>query len=182
LNAPALHKVNISLHSFEANALQMPFEDYLRSCIRFGMQSGEMIVCYRLWNGGGANEKNTEIEAMLKAAFPEPWKQERSGIRIGYRTFLQHDNKFDWPSPAAEDFGENGFCYGLRDQLGVLCDGTVVPCCLDGNGVIKLGNLLSDDLETILNTERAQKLYNGFSCRKAVESLCRHCGYATRFR
>lgn len=36
LSAPALHKVNISLHAFEANDLRMPFSQYLDGCLRFG--------------------------------------------------------------------------------------------------------------------------------------------------
>ena len=73
------------------------------------------------------------------------------------------------------------FCYGLRDQLGVLCDGTVVPCCLDHDGDLALGNLLTQDMEEILNSPRAKAIYEGFSNREATEELCRKCGYARRF-
>ena len=83
---------------------------------------------------------------------------------------------------AAEDRGDSVFCYGLRDQFGVLCDGRVIPCCLDREGEITLGNLLEgDDIENILSGERATNIRNGFSCRRAVEELCRRCGYAQRF-
>ena len=74
------------------------------------------------------------------------------------------------------------FCYGLRDQLGVLCDGTVVPCCLDHDGDLALGNLLHQDMEEILNSPRAKAIYEGFSHREAAEELCRKCGYARRFQ
>ena len=36
LEAPALHKVNISLHAFEANDLSIPFSEYLQGCFQFG--------------------------------------------------------------------------------------------------------------------------------------------------
>ncbi|MBR4944951.1 MAG: SPASM domain-containing protein, partial [Peptococcaceae bacterium] len=75
----------------------------------------------------------------------------------------------------------NVFCYGLRDQLGVLCDGTVVPCCLDHDGDLALGNLFQQTLDEILQSPRAQAIYQGFSNRQAVEPLCRRCGYARRF-
>ena len=81
----------------------------------------------------------------------------------------------------APDGGEKVFCYGLRDQLGVLCDGTVVPCCLDHEGDIVLGNLFQEDLDAILASPRAQAIYRGFSDGKAAEELCRRCGYARRF-
>lgn len=182
LGSKALHKVNISLHAFEANDLDVPFEEYLRRCFEFGKAAeGKVLVAYRLWNNGGADAKNEAIKATLAQYFPGHWIQERRGIRIGQRVYLEHGDKFDWPDLAAEDGGEQVFCYGLRDQLGVLCDGTVVPCCLDHEGDLRLGNLFHQDMEEILASSRAKAIYEGFSNRRAVESLCRRCGYARRF-
>ena len=82
---------------------------------------------------------------------------------------------------SAEDTGAQRFCRGLRDQIGVLCDGTVVPCCLDHEGDIALGNLFEDELSDIMSTERAHRIYDGFSQRLAAEALCRRCGYSMRF-
>ena len=72
-------------------------------------------------------------------------------------------------------------CIRDREQLAVLSDGTVVPCCLDHEGDIPLGNLLERDLEDILRGPRARALYDGFSRRRPSEALCRRCGYARRF-
>jgi radical SAM protein with 4Fe4S-binding SPASM domain len=182
LASPGLHKVNISLHAFEANDLSVPFEEYLHRCLSFGTAAeGKVLVSYRLWNSGGADELNDQIQDTLKQYFPEDWVQERRGIRIGNRVYLEHGDKFDWPDLNAADGGTQVFCYGLRDQLGVLCDGTVVPCCLDHEGDLALGNLFTQDLAEILETKRARAIYEGFSNRTATESLCRRCGYARRF-
>ena len=182
LASPGLHKVNISLHAFEANDLSVPFEEYLRRCLSFGKAAeGKVLVSYRLWNSGGADELNEQIQETLKQYFPEDWVQERRGIRIGERVYLEHGDKFDWPDLTAADGGEQVFCYGLRDQLGVLCDGTVVPCCLDHEGDLALGNLFQQDMEEILASPRAKAIYEGFSNRIAAEELCRRCGYARRF-
>ena len=182
LASPGLHKVNISLHAFEANDLSVPFEEYLRRCLSFGKAAeGKVLVSYRLWNSGGADELNDQIQETLKQYFPEDWVQERRGIRIGNRVYLEHGDKFDWPDLTAADGGDCVFCHGLRDQIGVLCDGTVVPCCLDHEGDIALGNLFDQTLEEILESPRAKALYDGFSQRKATEELCRRCGYARRF-
>ena len=183
LASPALHKVNISLHAFEANDLAVPFSDYLKGCFAFGRAAqGKVLISYRLWNRGGQDEKNDEILSAMEDYFPKPWTRERHGIRIGNRVFLEYGDKFDWPDLNAADGGENVFCYGLRDQIGVLCDGSVVPCCLDHEGDLSLGNLHETDLETILQTEKAQAIYRGFQQRKAAEELCRKCGYARRFQ
>lgn len=182
LSAPNLHKVNISLHAFEANDLKTPFGQYLEDCFQFGKAAnGEKLVVYRLWNQGGADTQNEEICKVMETYFPKPWVTERQGIRIGNRTYLEYAQKFDWPDLQAEEGSEKLFCYGLRDQLGVLWDGTVVPCCLDHDGDLALGNLFRQDMETILSSPRAQAIYDGFSQKKAVEPLCRRCGYARRF-
>ena len=182
LSAPGLHKVNISLHAFEANDLSVPFETYLRGCFDFGKAAvGTKLISYRLWNNHGQDEKNGEILNLLEQYFPKPWVQERHGIRIGDRVYLEHGDKFDWPDLTAPDGGCGVFCHGLRDQIGVLCDGTVVPCCLDHEGDIALGNLFTQSLDEILDSPRSKAIYEGFSQRKAAEELCRKCGYARRF-
>ena len=183
LNAPALHKVNISLHAFEANDLPMSFEDYLRGAIEYGKAAaGSRITVYRLWNEGGADLQNGRILAALEETFPKPWIAERHGTRIGDRVYLEFGEKFDWPDLSAEDLGEKCFCYGMRDQIGVLCDGTVVPCCLDHEGDIPLGNLLTQDMNEIMSTELANSILEDFTKGKAPHALCRRCGFArTRF-
>ena len=181
LSAPALHKVNISLHAFEANDLNTTFDEYLDGCLSYGKAAeGRKLTVFRLWNQGGADQKNEAILQKLHAAFPGAWVQERPGIRIGDKVYLEHGDKFDWPDLSAEETNVC-FCYGLRDQLGVLCDGSVVPCCLDHEGDLTLGNLFAEDMEDILNSPRAKAIYNGFSKGEAVEALCKRCGYAARF-
>ncbi len=182
LSSPALHKTNISLHAFEANDLAMPFAQYLADCIAFGQAAiGQKLVVYRLWNGGGADTFNHHILTALEKGFPSPWAEVRGGYRLADKVFVEHGDRFDWPDLAAEEGSERVFCYGLRDQLGVLCDGTVVPCCLDHEGDLALGNLFEEDLESILSSPRAKAIYDGFSGRVAAEELCRKCGYARRF-
>lgn len=182
LRSPTLHKINISLHAFEANDLAISFDTYVKECFDFGQAAkGEKLVVYRLWNQGGADEKNAAILTAMEQAFPKPWKVERRGTRIGNRVYLESGEKFDWPDLGAPDGGEQVFCYGLRDQIGVLCDGTVVPCCLDHDGDIALGNLFEESMEDILKTPRARAIYEGFGSKKAGEELCRKCGYARRF-
>lgn len=179
LSSSGLHKVNISLHAFEANDLAMPFSRYLDGCFEFGKAAeGKKIIVYRLWNNGGADERNGEILAAMKEYFKEPWVDERKGIRIGERVYLEYGDRFDWPSLGAADLGEKMFCMGLRDQIGILADGTVVPCCLDHDGDIALGNIFESDFGDIIESERARAILGGFEHSTAKEELCRKCGYA----
>lgn len=182
LASPALHKVNISLHAFEANNLNVPFVEYLSDCFIFGRAAeGKKLIVYRLWNNGGADALNQKILHVMESFFPTPWTDNRQGKRIGERIFLEYGDKFDWPDLSAPEGSDRVFCYGLRDQIGVLCDGTVVPCCLDHEGDLALGNLFVEDLETILAKPRSLAIYNGFSRKEAAEEFCRKCGYARRF-
>ncbi len=188
LGAPALHKVNLSLHSFEANE-GGSLEDYVNRCAEFAAKAAEkgVLINFRLWNGDsavrtGRNAENDRILELLAAAFPRPWSPSRTGERLEDRVFLDRAEIFDWPDPAGLETGPRHGCYGLRDQLGVLCDGTVVPCCLDHEGDLALGNLLTEDLGEILKRPRARAIEEGFRKGVAVEELCKRCGYASRFR
>ena len=179
LAAPGLHKVNISLHAFEANDLDMPFFEYLDGCFAFGRAAqGKKLVVYRLWNEGGENLRNQEILQAMERVFPKPWVQERRGVRLGERVYLEFAQRFDWPDVDAQDRGEQVFCYGLRDQIGVLWDGTVVPCCLDHDGDIPLGNLFEQELSEIVDSPKAQAICRGFAQGRAAQELCRRCGFA----
>lgn len=187
--SPAVQRVSISIHSFEGNQNCGGLKAYLDDCITFakvGAAAGKRCV-FRMWNldgedTKGANQQNDAILARLQESFPEPWKAEPRGITLAPYVHLEWGEKFEWPDLAAEESGQVRFCYGLRDQVGVLCDGTVVPCCLDHEGNLALGNLYELPLEEILNSPRARAIYDGFSRGRAVEALCRKCGYARRFR
>lgn len=183
LSAPALHKINISLHAFEANDLTLPFDVYVKGCLEFAQAAeGRKLVCLRLWNEGGEQTQNETILAYIRTMFPSKWRAGRRGTQIGRGVYVESGDRFDWPDLTAEAGDRHMFCYGLRDQLGVLCDGTVVPCCLDHEGDLALGNLADSGLDEILASTRAQAIYRGFSEGQAVEALCRRCGYARRFR
>ena len=182
LGHEAVHKVSVSLHSAEGNGVS-DLSAYLQGVWDF-CREGTMIRCLRLWNLGGAEEQNGEILAFLARNLgfdplerppvrPGSWK-------LGEHFFLEQAEKFDWPDLSAPE-GDTQFCHALRDQAAVLSDGTVVPCCLDHEGDIPLGNLFVQTLEEILSSPRAVALYDSFSRRSPAEALCRRCGYARRF-
>lgn len=107
--------------------------------------------------------------------------KQKMGIKLQNKLYINQEYEFQWPDiNAIEDNGE-GFCRGLRNQMAILVDWTVVPCCLDGNGIIALGNLKEQSLDSILQSERAQKIQDCFSKRYAIEELCRKCGYRQIF-
>lgn len=194
LEAPTLRQINISLHSFEGNEKDGNIDHYLDEVIQFilkAVESTKMICSIRLWNMDdealkGKNELNQyileKLQNDLKAEIDiKKALKEKNGIKLRGQVYLNMAKKFEWPDKDKEQLEEEVFCYGLRDQIGILVDGTVVPCCLDSEGRIGLGNIFETPLETILNSPRAKAIYQGFSERRAVESLCKKCGYANRY-
>ena len=176
LSGIGLHKMNISLHSFEKDQPER-HRQYIQDVADFAGKT-DAILSLRLWNNGCDEGKNDTTLTLLQEMLPGEWTPNTRGYRIRDKVFLEWGDRFQWPDPAAPDYGDNVFCYGLRDHFGILCDGTVVPCCLDSDGNIPLGNVFREDLSDILSAPRALAMAEGFRCRKATEELCRHCGYA----
>lgn len=177
-----VHKVNISVHSFE-NGTEADHERYICELAEFSKRAAKegTIVVFRLWNNGHDEGKNEITIKYLKENINGDWADNARGIRIRDKIYLEWGERFEWPDSDAEIKGNTFFCYGLKDQFGILSDGTVVPCCLDSDGIINLGNIFEEDIERILDSERAQKMAEGFRRGIATEDLCKRCGYAQRF-
>lgn len=181
LNA-GIHKINISLHSFE-NGDYESHSNYIKNIAEFSKKAADkgVIVVLRLWNKDADFDRNDTTLSLLKENISGDWVENTRGLKIRDKIFLEWGERFQWPDKDAEIKGSKYFCYGLKDQFGILCDGTVVPCCLDSDGIINLGNIFNDDIISILNSKRAKDIFEGFKCGKASEDLCKRCGYAQRF-
>ena len=177
-----LHKVSLSVHSFEEGT-EDSFLKYMKNLSDFAKKANEqgVIVVFRLWNKGFDGGRNELIVEYLKNNIHGDWTDNSKGMRIREKMFLEWGDRFQWPDKNADVQGDEVFCYGLRDHFGILCDGTVVPCCLDSEGIINLGNVFNENIAEILASERAKNMKYGFDCRRATEELCRKCGYAQRF-
>ncbi len=185
LNSSALHKISISLHAYEANQMNVGLDEYLDSCFSFCKDVSRVgkISVMRLWNIGGEESQNAVILKKMKDFFGGETTECRNGFQLADKLFFEWGDKFEWPDENAESYSETHTCYGLRQQIGILCDGRVVPCCLDSEGTITLGNIFENDLGDILSSPRALALKRSFETRQIKENLCRHCGFAiTRLR
>ena len=174
------HKIQISLHSHEGNAKEHP-EEYIRQVMTFAQEAASegVLIVLRLWNQGGYDTANDFIQELIAQYQPRPWTQRHDGWKLGENLYIEYDRMFEWPDTDHSEFEEKDvFCYALRNQIGVLVDGSVVPCCLDHAGDITLGNLFHQSLDEILSSPRAKALYDGFTQHTATEELCKRCGYA----
>lgn len=182
LISSGVYKVNLSVHSFEEGEEEQ-YLSYIESLADFADKASNagVLTVLRLWNkgyDGGLNDRTLEI---LREKLLGEWKWGSRGARIRHKLHLEYGDRFDWPDMEAENMGSCLFCYGLRDHFGILCDGRVIPCCLDREGEITLGNVYETPIREILSSERAMAILHGFDNRVAVEELCQKCGYARRF-
>ncbi len=182
LISSGVYKVNLSVHSFEEGEEEQ-YLSYIERLSDFADKASNagVLSVLRLWNkgyDGGLNDRTLEI---LREKLLGEWKWGSRGARIRHKLHLEYGDRFDWPDMEAENMGSCLFCYGLRDHFGILCDGRVIPCCLDREGEITLGNVYETPIREILSSERAMAILHGFDNRVAVEELCQKCGYARRF-
>lgn len=192
------HKIQLSLHSHESNA-RGELSEYMDQVMRFSTQAAGKETCMvlRLWNQGGMDRENEEVMRLIEKYVPKPWKERPDGFRLCDNLYLEFDRKFEWPGgggKAASDDSDGKqeesdgkleaspskskqeyFCKALIKQIGVLSDGSLVPCCLDHDGDVILGNLFHQSLEEILASPRAQALVEGFRHHAATEPLCQSC-------
>ena len=184
-HAPILRGINISLQSYlHYPEWQSEVGSLLESIDALNRECGLNIIL-RLWNG----QLDMQGEALLAEIcqkfsmdtekMEEIAKKRSTTIRKGL--FISRAEEFDWPGQAKGLLGEVGFCYGAQTQLAVLSDGTVVPCCLDAEGTINLGNLLTSPFAEILGSARVKTMREGFEKAHVAEKLCQTCTYKNRF-
>lgn len=182
LNHPAIRQINLSVHSENKK------ENYLEEIFEVVDKLKDKNIVYRFWTMEANNlskESTDSVEKIIKHYQLSPEIVEKlkkdTNIKINNYTYVNKANQFIWPDINNDYYKENGYCYALKDQLAILVDGTVVPCCLDSNGIINLGNIYNNDLSEIIDSSRYQKMRVGFCNRKVTEELCKHCSYKERF-
>lgn len=192
-----LRQINISLHSWkDNNQFRKPqeFNQYLEQIAKFidraKILRPNLYINLRLWNLKSSTdlersntyvlEKLSQVLTLDFDIYPDQLLAGES-ITLRKNVFLSSDVEFIWPSLGAPYIGDIGYCYGLKNHIAILADGSVIPCCLDGEGTIILGNIKDSTLQEIIDSPRAQRIYQGFSNRHAVEPLCQRCNFRTRF-
>jgi radical SAM protein with 4Fe4S-binding SPASM domain len=191
---PPFQQVNFSLHSFPDNFPGKDPSAYLEKIFRFTekafIERPDLYLNYRLWNLNDVRGSQTDNSQILEkvcdrfgVVAPQEWDlRRRKSVQLKNRLYLHFDTEFIWPSLDLPVLGTQGRCHGLSSHFGILVDGTVVPCCLDKEAAIPLGNIADQDILEILDRPRTQQILNGFRQRKLVENLCQRCQYIERFQ
>ena len=195
LKHPIVRQVSFSLHSFEANFPDRDPSVYVGRIKAFVQSALEerpdLYINLRLWDLSGVNAGdspvNLRMREILVFAFGFSWEDvtvnllRRKSWRIAGRLYLHFDSRFDWPDISRSILQERGTCHALKGHIGIHADGTVVPCCLDHNAEMPLGNIFKQSLIEILESPRATAMRDGFARGELVEDLCKRCGFIERF-
>jgi radical SAM protein with 4Fe4S-binding SPASM domain len=189
----SLRQINFSLHSFKDNFPATDMRPYLYDILEFSKQAikfrPELYINYRLWNVGTSTEEQTANQLIIDHVceyFQVPINER---VDVGFkksknvlgRVYFHFDSRFEWPSLEAPYLGEKGFCHALSQQIGIHADGTVVPCCLDKEAAIPLGNIKQQSFADILFSPRLIQMREGLKKHILTEKLCQSCSYIKRF-
>lgn len=190
---PIVQQVNFSLHSFLDNFPEKDPIPYLNKVFAFAAEAQslrpDLYINFRIWNlesAHGGSEKNLSLLNKIaeEYSFSPPTTlnlKAKKSYKIKERLYINFDSEFTWPSLDLPQLHTKGFCYGLETHVGILVDGSVVPCCLDKEGQMVLGNILETSFKDIVRSERAEKIKLGFRQRQLVEPLCQRCNFIERF-
>jgi radical SAM protein with 4Fe4S-binding SPASM domain len=193
LKTPNLRQINFSVHSFKNNFPDRPLKEYLNPLLQFCKNANslrpDLYINFRLWNQTQKDQINNENDEILDAIeeffnLKIPRLIDVSSIKskkLTGRTYVHFDSLFNWPSLTEKTYATTGKCYGLTHQIGIHANGDVVPCCLDKEAKLKLGNIFESDLKSIRESDRAKKIIKGFKENILVEELCQKCQFRTRF-
>lgn len=174
-----VRQVNFSLHSY---VFDNP-SNYINSINDYVLSASELgkYCVYRFWAFNGVyteNEKKfiSNLSDIYKVDVLNLLKS-NNNIKLSNNIYVSKSREFIWPDIDNNYYNEFGKCYALKNHIGILSDGTIVPCCLDGEGIISLGNIYTDNLENIINSERFKNMLENFKNNKKRENLCRHCNF-----
>jgi radical SAM protein with 4Fe4S-binding SPASM domain len=191
--ATSLKQINFSIHSFKDNYPNKDIRPFIFDILQFSKEAlsirPDLYINYRLWNLPSPDQErdeNQEIIDYICEFFQIPINEKvdvrfKKSKNITGRIYFHFDTRFHWPSLQDPHLGDLGFCHALSQQIGIHADGTVVPCCLDKEAGIPLGNVLTEGINAILESKKFKTMKNGFQRHKLVEELCQKCTFRQRF-
>ena len=171
-----IRQINISLHSYN-ESYGISLERYINNIFdTIEILKENTYISLRFWL---KNKYTKDIINMINKKYKVNLdiNNLKNNSTIVKNIFISINEEFIWPDLNNNYYSEEGTCYALKDHIGILVDGTIVPCCLDSKGIIKLGNIFNDSLKDIIKSDRYMRMLNGFKNNKKCELLCRKCKY-----
>ena len=173
LKSKKIRQLNYSMQSSnQVDQIQQTIQK-----MREYIEGTAIYLSLRMWSS--AIKDDIEIINMLKQEFNKEVLLNKK--ELAPNIFLSVEEEFTWPDLEGQQEEERGYCYGLLEHIAILVDGSVVPCCLDHKGQVVLGNILKQEMEEILQSDRTKQMIEGFRNRKVTEALCKKCTFKNKF-
>lgn len=167
-----IRQLNISLHSYDLK-YGISLDEYLNNIFDVVDSLSDTYVSLRFWGRGNNEILRCVCDHFNIINIPNDFDK----FELCNKVFLSKFHEFIWPDFNNNYYSEKGKCYGLIDHIGILSDGSVVPCCLDSCASICLGNIFEDCIDDILKSSRVDEMIKGFKCGYKVEEFCKHCSF-----
>ena len=183
LESPAIRQISVSLQSMQTIGY---LEDTKRREMLLNhlveLSNAGKIIQIRLWNYDEQlfTDGINKCLLYLGIQFEDLLIDKKRYLTDHKNIFFSLDKQFQWPSDPG-DISTVGRCQGANSMLAILSDGTLVPCCLDHQGAIELGNVFNTPFASLLEGNRLVSIQRGFKQNKIVESFCQSCQYRHRF-
>lgn len=174
-NNTNIRQVNISLHSFDPK-YKVSLVEYMNNILTTidTLIKNNTYVSLRLWVNSPYQEQILDI---ISTYYQITINSKNKNITIKPKLYLAFSQEFIWPDLDNNHYEEEGTCYATRDHIGILSNGTIVPCCLDTKGIINLGNIYDTTLENVINHPIFKEMHFNFGQNKKAQELCKHCSF-----
>lgn len=181
-----IHQINISLIALLVQN-KINFNDYFKNIDIFLKKhlaiKHNSFINFRLWNFDEKFNYPLENEFLydfFEQYFNTKFDKKLQRNRLARHIILDQKKQFKWPNLNNKFISDIGTCYALEKQVAILSDGTLVPCCLDSNGCINLGNVFEKDFNELINNEKFLKIKNDFKNNKLTQALCQRCEFVKK--
>lgn len=172
----SLRQLSLSLHSLGSLDRGTRMEKLAR-LVEFAKKKPENVIFSMRLRGDWNNDFERETAAYILNAFNAAGNppKTRGSIKLGGGIYLNSGPIFQWPGLGRYERKKG--CLGLRHHFAVLSNGDVVPCCIDYDGHMKLGNVAEKPLAEILDSGSARQLKDSIAGETPMPAYCATCGF-----
>ncbi|MCQ2852436.1 SPASM domain-containing protein [Helicobacter pylori] len=182
----AIYQISISLDAGLDNHNKLNQHRYIQKILEFCRykceKNSEVFLNLRIQDSTLEKHQNLIkpfLESFECVSLETLKSQDRA--RLFKKSFLNIQKTFKWPNLNAQNplnqESKIPYCYGLIKQIAILSNGVVVPCCMDTQAHINLGDLNHTPLKDVLNSQKAMAIKTHFLKGEALEPLCQNCSY-----
>ncbi|WP_145980449.1 radical SAM/SPASM domain-containing protein [Helicobacter mustelae] len=177
---PCIHQVAFSLDA-GLDPKNPHKKDYLAKILEFcalhQMRQSKIFLNLRLQDRLLNPAVLEQIVRFFGVQIKEPHVYGRYKLRE--YIFLVITKSFTWADMSLKKSCDSRRCHAIKEQIAILANGIVVPCCIDAAGVIALGDVNVQSLQEIYHSPRSVAIKEGFEKGIAIEELCKKCNFPT---